>query len=208
MQAFLELALILSLATGVSFILQRMKLPLVLGYILTGMLAGPLVFGWIHDASTVEIFSKLGITALLFIVGLNLTPSAVRDLGKVSLAVGLGQIFITTLCGFGLVYLLGFRGVPAMFLAVALTFSSTIIAMKSLQDRRDLGKLYARIAVGVLLVQDLVATGILVALSSTAEGASLLALGWAVIKLFAVGAGLWFVAKFVLPRLTPYFAAS
>ncbi|HVM90650.1 MAG TPA: cation:proton antiporter family protein [Verrucomicrobiae bacterium] len=208
MQGFIELAVILSLATAVSFLLQRAKLPLILGYILTGMLAGPLVLGWIHDPATVEIFSKLGITALLFIVGLNLTPSAVKDVGRVAVAVGLGQIFVTTLVGFGLVFLLGFRGTDAVFLAVALTFSSTIIALKSLQDRRDLGKLYARIAVGVLLVQDLVATGILVALSSTAGGASALALGWAVIKLFALGAGLWFVAAFVLPRLTPAFAAS
>lgn len=208
MQAFLELALILTLATAVSFLLQRMKLPLILGYILTGMLAGPFVFGWINDTATVEIFSKLGITALLFIVGLNLTPSSVRDVGRVAAAVGLGQIFITTLLGFGLVWLLGFRGLPALFLAIALTFSSTIIALKSMQDRRDLGKLYARIAIGVLLVQDLVATALLIGLSSTAGGASVLALGWAIIKLFALAAGLWFVARFVLPRLTPIFADS
>jgi Kef-type K+ transport system membrane component KefB len=208
MQAFLELALILTLATSVSFLLQRMKLPLILGYILTGMLAGPFVFGWINDTATVEIFSKLGITALLFIVGLNLTPSSVRDVGRVAAAVGLGQIFITTLLGFGLVWLLGFRGLPALFLAIALTFSSTIIALKSMQDRRDLGKLYARIAIGVLLVQDLVATALLIGLSSTAGGASVLALGWAIIKLFALAAGLWFVARFVLPRLTPIFADS
>ncbi|MEI7512360.1 MAG: cation:proton antiporter family protein [Candidatus Uhrbacteria bacterium] len=208
MQAFLQLAMILSLATVVSFLLQRVKLPLILGYILTGLLAGPIAFGWIQDISTVEIFSKLGITALLFIVGLNLTPSAVKDVGRVSLAVGLGQIFFTTLCGFGLVWLLGFHGISALFLAIALTFSSTIIAMKSLQDRRDLGKLYARIAVGVLLVQDLVATALLVALSSTADGASLMALGFALAKLVALGGGLWIVAKFILPRLTPFFAES
>src|SRR5690348_4210921 len=120
MQGFIELAVILTLATAVSFVLQRAKLPLILGYILTGMLAGPLVFGWIHDPATVEIFSKLGITALLFIVGLNLTPSAVKDVGRVAAAVGLGQIIFTTLAGFGLVYLLGFRGTNALFLAVAL----------------------------------------------------------------------------------------
>lgn len=208
MESFIELSVVFAAATGVAWIMQRLKLPLLLGHILTGMLVGPLVFGWLAHPDTVAVFSKLGITALLFIVGLSLNPLALKDVGRVSIASGLGQIIFTCTIGFLIALGFGFSWLPALYIAIALTFSSTIIVLKILQDKRDLGKLYGRIAIGLLLVQDLAATVILLFVSTTAAGGNLLALAEAAIKLTAIGAGLWISAKFILPKLTPVFAKS
>ncbi len=208
METFIELSIVFAAATGVAWIMQRLRLPLLLGHILTGMLVGPLVFGWLGDPGSIAVFSKLGITALLFIVGLSLNPIALRDVGRVSVASGIGQIVFTCSIGFLIALGFGYHWVPALYIAIALTFSSTIIVLKILQDKRDLGKLYGRIAIGLLLVQDLAATVILLLVSTSAAGASLLAITQAVITLTALVAGLWFAARFVLPWLTPIFATS
>lgn len=208
METFIELSIVFAAATGMAWLMQRLKLPLLLGHILTGMLVGPLVFGWLAHPDSIAVFSKIGITALLFIVGLSLNPIALKDVGRVSIAAGLGQIIFTCTIGFLIALGFGFSWIPALYIAIALTFSSTIIVLKILQDKRDLGKLYGRIAIGILLVQDLAATVILLVVSTTAAGGSLLSLANAAITLTALIAGLWFFARFVLPKLTPIFAKS
>ncbi len=208
MNAFLQLSIVFAVASVVAWFMQRLKLPLLLGYVLTGMVAGPFAFGWLQDGETMAVFSKIGITALLFIVGLNLNPITLRDVGRVSILAGLGQIFTTTILGFLIASVLGYGWIPAAYIAIALTFSSTIIVLKILQDKRDLGKLYGKIAVGILLVQDLMATLVMVTVTAAAAGGSPLAFMAVTIKLFAAGAALWFVARFVLPRLVPAFANS
>ncbi len=208
MEIFFQLSVVLAVATLIAIVMQKLRLPLLLGHILTGVLAGPLVFNIFSHPQDVAVFAKLGITALLFIVGLSLNPGAVRDIGKVSVVVGLGQIIFTCLIGFLIALGFGYGWVPALYIAVALTFSSTIIVLKILQDKRDLGKLHGRLAIGILLVQDLVATIALVLVSSSAQGFSTLHVFEIFIKLFALGAGLWFIAYFLLPKLTPVFARS
>ncbi|MCC6564065.1 cation:proton antiporter [Candidatus Uhrbacteria bacterium] len=208
MDIFIELSAVLAVATVIAIVMQKLRLPLLLGHILTGMLAGPLLFNVFAHPDDLAVFSKLGITALLFIVGLSLNPAAVRDVGKVSVLVGVGQIVFTSLIGFLIALGFGYSWLPALYIAVALTFSSTIIVLKILQDKRDLGKLYGRLAIGILLVQDLVATITLVLVSSSGQGLNPLHFLEILIKLCALGAGLWFVARFILPRLTPIFAKS
>lgn len=208
MEIFFQLSVVLAIATVIAIVMQKLRLPLLLGHILTGVLAGPLVFHIFSKPDDIAVFAKLGITALLFIVGLSLNPRAVRDIGKAAIVVGLGQIFFTCLIGFLIAIGFGYGWIPALYIAVALTFSSTIIVLKILQDKRDLGKLHGRLAIGILLVQDLVATIALVLVSSSAQGFSALHLIEIFIKLFALGAGLWFIARFILPKLTPIFARS
>ena len=208
MSPFLELSLVFAIATLVALFMQRLKLPLLLGYVLTGMIVGPLVLGWLHEEGTIALFSKLGVTALLFIVGLNLNPKATKEVGRVAIIVGLGQLAITMALGFGIGIALGYGWLPAAYIGLAVAFSSTIIVLKALQDRRELGSLSGKITVGVLLVQDLVATIAMVLISASAAGGTLLSFMEVVIKLFAIGAALWFVARFILPRLTTMFAAS
>src|SRR5690606_16047300 len=139
--------------------------------------------------------SVAGISILLFVVGLRLDLDEVRDTGLVALLTGLGQVLFTSLVGFGLAMLLGLSVVPAIYVAVALTFSSTIIIVKLLSDKREIDSLHGRIAVGFLLVQDIVVVLVMIAISALGvgdvsnpfrEGLEVVAKGFAMVALVAV----------------------
>ncbi len=213
MPIFIELSIILIITTAIASFMRAMRQPLVVGYLLTGILVGPFVLDLLRSSEQIEVFSKIGISILLFIVGLSLNPDTIKETGKASLVTGLGQILFTTIVGFALMTMLGFDPVPAMYGAIALTFSSTIIVLKLLSDKGDLGKLYGKIAIGFLLVQDLVATLLLVVvplIGAQATGGE--SAGGVILDLFFKGAGaglvLYGVSKYLLPRLSSFFAQS
>ena len=221
MPIFIELSLILVLATVVAMIMRLLRQPLIVGYIATGILVGPYALDLLHSREEMELFSKIGISILLFIVGLTLNPDIVREVGRTSLITGIGQIAFTSIIGFFIIRLLGFDISASIYAAIALTFSSTIIILKLLTDRGDAGKLYGKISIGFLLVQDLVATIILLAVTaigavSAAGGVSGDTAGIAavteLIRLFAWGALvsiiLYGVSKHLLPRLVAYIGGN
>jgi len=109
------------------------------------------VLGWASGGSEIKLLSSIGIAVLLFVVGLKLDVGLIRSVGPVALATGLGQIVFTALFGFLLSLGLGFAPVKAIYIAVCLTFSSTIIIVKLLSDKREIDSLHGRIAVGFLL---------------------------------------------------------
>lgn len=213
MEIFIEIGIILLIATFVSIIMRLLKQPLVVGYILSGILVGPYVFKILQSHDQIELFSKIGITILLFIVGLSLRPDTIKETGKVSLVTGIGQIFFTSIIGFFLMILLGFDRITALYGSVALTFSSTIIILKLLSDRGDLDKLYGKISIGFLLVQDLVATLLLVIIPFVGSFASNKSgMGSTFLILFLKGVGvsmvLYFISKRILPKFFNYLAKS
>lgn len=211
MEIFVELSLIIAFATGVSIIMKLLKQPLVVGYIFAGILAGPYVFNVLHAKDQIELFSKIGITILLFIVGLNLNPTVIRELGKVSILGGLGQVFFTSIIGFLIAVFLGIDKIAALYIAIALTFSSTVIILKLLSDKGDLNKLYGRIAIGFLLVQDIIATLILIFIS-TFSGAQEGNMISTVSMILAKGTGiftvLYVVSGYIIPRISKFIASS
>lgn len=175
MEFFYELSLMLIIAVFISTFAKILKQPLIIGYIFTGLIVGPYFLNILKSIEMVEFLSKLGITSLLFIVGLGLNPKVLKDLGLVSLVTGMGQIIFTSLIGFLISLALGFNIVSSIYISIALTFSSTIIVLKLLSDKGDLGKMYGQISIGFLLVQDIVATIILVIVSgiSTLQGTNI-----------------------------------
>ncbi len=206
---FIQIALITLVVLGVSSIIKLLKQPLIIGYILSGILVGPLFLNLIQESHIITLFSEMGIAFLLFIVGLHLSPKIIKEVGKISLITGLGQIIFTSLVGFFIAYFLKFSIVTSVYIAIALTFSSTIIIMKLLSDKDALEKLYGKISIGFLLVQDLVAILILMVVSSLAGGA-----GAGSILLSTILKGLVILAiliptsYFVLPKLSNFFAKS
>ena len=211
MTIFLELSIIIMIAAFVSFIMKLLKQPLVIGYILAGIVVGPYFLNILHSTEYIELFSKIGITILLFIVGLGLNPFVIRDVGKISLITGLGQVVFTSIIGFFIVRALGFDNVASIYTAIALTFSSTIIILKLLSDKGDVNKLYGRISIGFLLVQDLVATIILLVVStlSVSESANFIGLIMVlVLKGVIAVAALFIISRYILPRISRFFAAS
>lgn len=180
MNLFVELALVLALTTVISFLMKALKQPMVVGYILAGILAGPMVLGLTSTNDSFELFAKIGITILLFIVGLHLRPDVIKEVGKVSLVTGVAQVLFTSSIGFGIALLLGLSYTAALYVSIALTFSSTIIILKLLSDKGHIHTLYGRISVGMLLVQDLIATLILLLVSASGTANNSTSLGMAI----------------------------
>jgi Kef-type K+ transport system membrane component KefB len=167
---YFELTVIVCLAAFLAIVFRFLKQPPVLAYILAGVIIGPLGIYKIHGGELMESLAQVGITLLLFMLGLELRFSELKSVGKISLVTGIGQIIFTTVFGFIICTLLGFAPVAALYISIALTFSSTIIIVKLLSDKRDLNSLYGKISVGFLLVQDFVAILALILLSGFTKG--------------------------------------
>jgi Kef-type K+ transport system membrane component KefB/Trk K+ transport system NAD-binding subunit len=166
LEVFVQLSLVLVVAVAISSIMRLLKQPLIIGYIFTGLLVSPAMLNIIPEENALQAFIHIGISLLLFMVGLNLNPRIIKDVGKISLITGLGQVIFTSGIGFLIGRALGFTNLQAVYVAVALTFSSTIIIMKLLSDKGDLETLYGRISIGFLIVQDLIVVIALLVISS------------------------------------------
>jgi Kef-type K+ transport system membrane component KefB len=207
MNVFNEFAIILTLAAFLGLILSKLKQPVLLGYILCGLILGPLTPGLNFDTETLELFSKIGITLLLFILGLELNIAELKHLGKVALTTGLGQIIFTSVIGYVISLALGFSVTASLYIAIALTFSSTIIIVKLLSQRNQLDTLFGKISTGFLLVQDFVAILLIIGLSAFGkiEGGSAtvisLQLGITLLKGIGVAVGILVFTKYVLNPL-------
>lgn len=208
---FIQLAIILFTAFIVSFIARALKQPIIIGYIIAGVIISPFLIKFGASTEVIDVFSKFGIAFLLFIVGLHLNPKVIREIGTASLVVGLGQIILTFGLGFLVAWqALGMTLVASAYIGIALAFSSTIIITKLLSDKQNLDSLYGKISIGILIIQDLVAIGVLLFISSLSGGNA----HWqgTAARTLIGGAGLIFVlfllGYFVLPRLTKSIAKS
>lgn len=168
----IQLAIVVGVGLLFSAIVTLLKQPLIIGYIIAGIILGPSLFNIIASEGPIAAFAELGIVVLLFTVGLNLSPKVFRQSGKASLITGVGQIIITALLGFLVSIALGYSIDSAVFIAIALTFSSTIIVIKVLSDTGDSDTLSGRLSVGVLLIQDVAVMIILAIMSSLSAGAT------------------------------------
>lgn len=208
---FPTVALILAIATAVGLIATRLRQPLIVAFIAVGIAVGPVGTGWVSADSTIELLARLGIAILLFLVGLRLDLHMIRSTGPVALATGLGQVLFTSVIGYLIALALGMDSVTAIYIAVALTFSSTIIIVKLLSDKHELDQLHGRIAVGFLIVQDIVVVVVMIALTAFGQDTGdNLATGVGVVLLKGVGllGGVWLLTRYVLPWLLPQIARS
>ncbi len=167
---FSEIAAVLLTAALIGAVAVKLRQPLIVSFIVSGLLVGPAGFGWVTSADQVDLLAKFGITLLLFVVGLRLDIDLIRSTGVVALATGLGQVIFTSLIGYVIALALGLAPVAALYVAVALTFSSTIIIVKLLSDKREIDALHGRIAVGLLIVQDIVVVVVMIGLSAFGAG--------------------------------------
>ncbi len=210
MTIFIEITLVMVIVLAVSLLMKLLKQPLVVGYILAGILAGPVGFNIVQAHDTVELFSKFGITILLFIVGLHLSPKVIKEVGSVSLITGVGQVLFTSFFGFLIALLLNIPTLSALYVAIALTFSSTIIILKLLSDKGQTQSLYGKIAIGFLLVQDVIATIILIVVSSFSDQsvALLPAISLLILKSLGILVGLFLMMSWLLPKIAQFVSKS
>jgi Kef-type K+ transport system membrane component KefB len=216
--SFLEaLGIMMLMAAVVVLLTRRLRVPSIVAYIIAGLAVGP-VFGLLApealNAEALATVSEMGIVLLLFLVGLELSLDRIRQVGKVALVAGIGQVVFTAAGGLGLCKLLGFSWMEAVFIATALTFSSTVVVVKLLDQKGELHSLYGRIAVGIFLVQDLVVIVVLTFLAGlgTPEALEPTAIAWGLAKAFG-GMGLLLAAcllaaRYLLPRPLAWAARS
>jgi Kef-type K+ transport system membrane component KefB len=209
---FQEIAALLLFAAAVGAVVLWLRQPLIIGYILVGILAGPSVLGQVMAREQVDLLAKMGIAILLFVVGLKLDLHLIRTLGRVALATGLGQVFFTSVIGYLLALALGLEPVAALYIAVALTFSSTIIIVKLLSDKKEIDTLHGRIAVGFLIVQDIVVVLVMIGLSAFGLAGASNKVAQTLLLLLLKGTGLLagvaLLMRYVLPTLLHHLARS
>ena len=206
---FYEIAALLVLAAAVGSIGLLLRQPLIVSFIAVGIIAGPSVLNIARSDEHIDLLAELGIAVLLFLVGLKLDLKLVRTLGPVALMTGLGQVIFTTVFGFLIAMALGFGVTVSLYVAIALTFSSTIIIVKLLSEKREIDSLHGRIALGFLIVQDIVVVLAMIALSALGVGAAgdsaltdvLLVFGYGAAMLVAVGLFVRFLANPLVERL-------
>jgi len=208
-----EFALLLMVSAVIGAIAVRLRQPLLVAYIIVGIVVGPAVFGWVTAHDQIDLLAQIGITMLLFVVGLKLDLKHIRHIGPVALATGLGQLTFTILFGFFIILALGKGWLEALYVAVALTFSSTIIIVKLLSDKRELDSLHGRIAVGFLIVQDLAVVIAMMVMSGLgAQGDEAVSGGTLALTLLARLGGaallLYVLMRYVLPRIVDTLARS
>ncbi len=212
MQAsFSEVALILLISAMAGAVAVRLRQPPLIAYIIVGIVLGPAVLGVVTTRHQIDLLAQFGVAVLLFVVGLKLDLHHVRHIGPVALATGLGQLVFTILVGFIIVLLLGRGKMEALYVAVALTFSSTIIIVKLLSDKRELDALHGRIAVGFLIVQDLAVILAMMGMSSLRVDTTAPFGETAILLLLRIAATaflLYLMMRYILPRLVLIMARS
>jgi len=210
---FTEMAVLLLLVAAVIGVVGvRLRQPLIVAFIAVGILAGPSILGWVSANDQIDLLAELGIALLLFVVGLKLDLHIIRAMGPAALATGLGQVFFTSIVGYYIAIALGMTPVTALCVAVALTFSSTIIIVKLLSDKREVDALHGRIAIGFLIVQDIVVVLVMIGLTALGEAGDATGLGREAIEVLFKGglfiATIRFLMRYVLTPLLRQLARS
>ena len=204
---FTQLSLVIVIVAVVSMVMHLLKQPLIVSYILTGILVGPAALDLIKDREAFLTFSEIGIAMLLFIIGMGLNAAIVKNLGKVVLLASLVEVVGVGILGYLISVALGFGAVESVIIGLALIFSSTIIIIKVLNDKKEQTRLYGQIAVGVLLVEDVIATIALLFVSTAgAGGLEPLQFVELLFRGMFLGAGLILASVLLLPWITRYFA--
>ncbi len=203
---FFEIGVIIIITTIFAFIASKLKQPLIPAYIITGVLIGP-IYGLITNKELITTMSEIGIAFLLFIVGLEINLKKLKDVAVIA---GLGgairSLSMFTL-GFIIALILGFIKREAIYIGVIIAFSSTMIVIKLISDKRELDTLHGRIVVGILLLEDLLAILVLSILTSL-DSSSFFAILFALVK----GVLLFFAAfaftKYLFPSIFKVSAKS
>jgi len=201
---FLQLGIIVIVAAIAAYILRLLKQPQILAYVIAGILLTP-VFHIVTDTSIIQSMSIVGIAFLLFLVGLEMDLKLLQSVALVSTIGGLIQILLLFLIGYIVALLLGFLSLEAGYIGLMIAFSSTMVVMKLLSDKRELHTLHGRLVVGILLVEDIIAIFALSVLSSLSEF-NFAVFGVALLKFLSLFMIAYLLSKFAFPSIFRFSA--
>ena len=202
-----DISIVIVAATVLAYLAHILKQPLIPGYIIAGLLIGPVGIGLVTNSEVISTFSELGIALLLFIVGMELTFSRLKSVGSKSAIIGIAEVLIMTLLGYIVALALGFTPIASIYIGLVLAFSSTMVVIKMLADRKKLDTLHARLMLGILLTQDIIVILVLPVLIEF-NNLSLTVLPLAVLS----GLGMFTIAivasKYIVSRVLHYISDS
>ena len=206
---FHEIAFLLLAAAIAGILALRLRQPLVTIFIAVGLVAGPSVLGAVHPTEELQLLAEIGIALLLFVVGLKLDVRLVRAIGPGAVGAALVQMGLTGAAGYALGLAFGLDGLAAVYLGIALAISSTVVVVKLLSDRDEVDQLHGRLAVGILIVQDIAVIAAIIAMNAVGRGGDLVReLAVVAVEGVALVAVLAAAARWVLPPLLHRFADS
>lgn len=200
----ISIGTIIVVAALFACILKVLKQELILGYILAGLIIGPLVLGLVRNTSLISALAEIGIAFLLFVTGLEISASKLKET-RSSFFAGLIQIIVIGAATFFISRAIGFALIESFYLALIIAFSSTIVVIKLLADNNELSTLHGRIAVSILVLQDLAAVIALAVLSSSFSTSFIIT---ALLKLLLIMLIAFFLNKTVLGPLFKFASSS
>jgi len=209
-EVFLYISLIVGLSALLTVLARFIKQPPIIAYLFAGVLSGPLFFNLVGGdySELITLFSHMGVAFLLFIVGLNLDLKILKEIGKVSTIAGFAEIVVTGGVGFLIAIGLGFSNITALYIGAALSFSSTVVVVKILSDKKEIDTLHGRIAVGILIVEDFVAALALMILPLVNGQMTLYSIIIKVALAIGLIIAILLFAEFILKKFMSYLARS
>lgn len=208
-----QLAIILTTSSILGLIVFRLKIPLIVSYILVGVILSVLSVFDVTESLVLNILPEIGVAFVLFLIGMELDLREIKALGIPIVFSAIGQIIVSTVIGFGLGSLFGFNNIESAYLGLGLAFSSTVVVVKMLLEKKDLSSLHGKLSIGILLVEDLIAIGVLmfISVSSSALNFGLqqsLPILTLVIKAIGLFVLTFVLSRYVLERLFDIIAKS
>ena len=211
-EVLLYISIIIAIAAALTVLARTIKQPPIIAYLVAGILVGPLFLKFIGPASAsselIQTFAHIGVALLLFIVGLSLDFRVLKEVGKVSPFAGIAEIIITGAIGGCIALGLGFASLTALYIGAALAFSSTVVVVKILSDKKEIDTLHGRIALGILIIEDFVAAIALMAIPLMENGGSFLSIAkqisWVILLIIAV----FLCSIYIFRRFLDYLARN
>ncbi len=203
---FFDIGAIIIIVTVFAYIAKLMKQPLIPAYIITGLIIGP-ILGWITNTVVVMNMSEIGIAFLLFMVGMEMDIKKLSTVGLISYLGGLTQVVATFTFAFIISMIIGFFYLEAFYIGLIIAFSSTMVVVKLLSDKREIDTLHGRIIIGILIMQDILAIFVLSILTSL-DNFSFLILIFSLLKGILLFITAYICAKHIFPSVLKFAAKS
>ncbi len=208
---FTSLSIVLGIVLVSITLMKMLKQPMIIWYIIAGTAISIFVPSLLQANTAFQSFGNLWISLLLFMVGMELSPTIIKDLGKTSIITWIGQVIITWILGFITATLLWFDIMTAIFLAIGFAFSSTIVVLKLIGDKDEIEFTYGRLSVGILIVQDIVVMLLMLGMATfqnigNSSGTMVVLSLWA--KMIWLVVGVYLVSKYLIPKITKKIAES
>lgn len=205
-----DIVIIFALSTGVNLLFTRLKTPTVVGYLLTGIIAGPHLLGLVQGEHEIEILAEIGVALLLFTIGMEFSLKHLLRIRQIVFLGGLLQVSITALAFYLVSKFYGLSWQAGLFIGFLSALSSSALVLKLLQERSELSSNYGRTVLGILIFQDILLVPLLLFTNllsdnNLAIGKELLLLG---IKATFIIALVYAGNKWLLPRLLHQIALS